>query len=322
MRMKKFIVCMFLFFTAFSLHAQTAKPAVPHTAAVYVLPVTGTGSAPEDNAFFYNKLVSEITFQNYILAQTLNESEYYYIGTLSANPELSDKGVKQYIFQLTIFDTKTNEIQAEGNVVYVDPEEVGDMFSSLVYTLLLTIPETAGKNNWRNKQIYVSASAFWTPRAYASEESSAMNVINFGGGIYIEWHFLNFLAAEMGFEYATDVLKVSAQSADNYTNPMLEIPVMIKHVIKPSDHFLLMPYTGVHLNFPFTRNTVPPAFSWFIGFEYGVKLGPGVFYIDPRIAIDLGESRMDPVSEFKDVTFQRYIIHIGAGYKYGFFTRR
>jgi len=326
--MKKFIVSTLLFFTTFFLSAQSVKlptnlpyHPVKHYAAVYVLPVTGTGSKPEDNAYFFQKLVDEIKLQNYISAKTLNDSEYYFIGALSVSPDTTETGDVLYLFHLTLLDSVTNEIQVEGDVLYINPDEVGDLFSSLVYTLLLTIPESAGKNNWRNKQIYVSASGFWSPRAYASE-SSAMNVVNFGGGAYVEWHFLNFLSAELGIEYAADMLKVSAKSEENHTTPMLEIPVLIKHVIKPSEHFLLEPYTGIQLNLPLSKTTVPPPIAWLVGFEYGVKAGPGVVYVDPRIAIDIGESRMDPDSPFKDVTFQRYIIHIGAGYKIGFFTRR
>ena len=325
--MKQIIVSTFLLFTTLTIHAQTVnaptvfpKPPKPF-ASVYVLPVTGIGSKPEDNAFFHNKLTAEITEQSYFLAKSLAESEFYYIGALSASPDPSERGGKQFVFRLTLLDTKTNAVQSEGDVVYEDTGEIANAFSTLVYTLLLTIPESAGKFNWRNKWVYASVSAFWTPRAYASE-SSAMNVVNFGGGVYGEWHFLDFLSVQLGIEYATDLIKVSANDEENYANPLLEVPIVIKHVIKPGEYFLLAPYAGIQLNIPFTKATVPPMISWLIGFEYGVKAGPGVVYIDPRFSFDIGESTMDPASEFRDLTFQRYIIHIGVGYKLGFFTRR
>jgi hypothetical protein len=325
--MKKLFICLLLLFTTFSLYAQTLnaptvfpQPRKP-SASVYVLPVTGTGATPEDNALFYNKIVSEITEQSFILAKTLPDSEFYYIGALSASPDASESGGKQYIFHLTLLDTRTNTIQSEGDVVYEDAGGITNAFSTLVYTLLLTIPETAGKNNWRNKWVFANVSAFWTPRAYAAD-SAAMHVVNFGGGIYGEVQFLDFLAAQIGVEFTTDMIKVSAKDEETPSNYLLEIPVMVKHVIKPGEYFLLEPYTGIHLNIPFTRDTVPPAISWLIGFEYGVKLGPGVFYIDPRFSIDLGKSVMNPESDYKGLEFQRYIIHIGAGYKLGFFTRR
>jgi len=325
--MRKYIVSTILLFTTFSLYAQTVnaptvypKPPKP-SASVFVLPVTGIGSKPEDNAFFYNKLVSEIKEQEFILSKTLAASEFYYIGALSTSPEASASGGKQYVFRLTLLDTMTNQVQSEGDVVYESTEELASAFSTLVYTLLLTIPESAGKNNWRNKWVYANVSAFWTPRAYAAD-SAAMHVVNFGGGVYGELQFLDYLAAGIGFEFTTDMLKVSANDEETPINFLLEIPVMIKHVIKPGEYFLLEPYAGIQLNIPFTTETKPPVISGLIGFEYGVKLGPGIFYIDPRFSIDLGKSVMDPESAYKGLEFQRYIIHIGAGYKLGFFTRR
>jgi hypothetical protein len=272
--------------------------------------------------FFYNKLVSEVKEQDFILAKTLTESEFYYIGALSASPDASESGSKQFVFRLTLLDTKTNAVQSEGDVVYENTEELDSAFSTLVYTLLLTIPEGVGKNNWRNKWVYASASVFWTPRAYASDSSAAMHVVNFGAGVYGEMQFMDFLAAGIGFEFTTDMLRVSANDEEIPSNFLLEIPVVIKHVIKPGEYFLLEPYLGIQLNIPFAPDTKPPIISGLLGFEYGVKLGPGVLYIDPRFSLDLGKSVMDPESVHRGLEFQRYIIHIGAGYKLGFFTKR
>jgi len=325
--MKKFTITVLLLFTTFSLYAQTLNAPVvfpqarKSSASVYVLPVIGTGSKPEDNMLFYNKIVSELKEQNFIQAKSLPESEFYYIGALSSSPDVSESGGKQYVFRLTLLDSLTNTVQSEGDVVYEDTENISNSFSTLVYTLLLTIPESAGKNNWRNKWVFASASVFWTPRAYAAD-SASMHIVNFGGGIYGEMQFMDFLAAGLGFEFTTDMLKVSANDEEIPVNFLLEIPVVIKHVIKPGEYFMLEPYAGIQLNIPFTTDTKPPIISGLLGFEYGVKLGPGVFYVDPRFSIDLGKSVMDPESTNRGIEFQRYIIHIGAGYKLGFFTRR
>jgi len=296
-------------------------PPKNHSAAVYVLPVTGTGGQPGDNAFYFSRLVSEVIEQKYILAKTMPDSEFYFIGALSVFPDSTEAGERQYVFRLTLLDTKTNAVQAEGDVVYTNANEAVNAFSTLVYTLLLTIPESAGKFNWRNKWVYTGVSAFWTPRAYAAD-SAAMHVVNFGGGIYGELQFFDFLAAGIGFEFTTDKIKVSVKDEKDYENMLLEIPVTIRHVIKPGEYFLLEPYVGIQLNLPFTTDTKPPVISGLVGFEYGVKVGPGVFYIDPRFSIDLGKSVMDPESTYRGLEFQRYIIHIGAGYKLGFFTKR
>jgi hypothetical protein len=309
--MKKFIICILLLYSSFSLYAQT------NSAAVYVPPVTGTGSRPSDNEFIYNQLLSEVEYQHFILAKAKKDAEFSLAGTISLHP-INDG---QYVLHLALIDNKTNKSLSDGELVYESPEEIKALFPSLVYTLLYTIPQGSGKDNWRNKWLFAGAKFFWTPRIYTSESASA-HLVNFGGGIFTEYHFLNFLSVETGFEIASDLTKVYAKIGEDYSSVLLEIPVLIKFVIKPGEHFLLEPYAGVHFNIPFEKTIMPPAVSWLVGFQYGVKAGPGVVYIDPRFSMDIGESAMGPDSAFKDLPFQRYIIHLGVGYKLGFFTKR
>jgi hypothetical protein len=61
-------------------------------------------------------------------------------------------------------------------------------------------------------------------------------------------------------------------------------------------------------------------FSWLAGIQYGVKAGPGALFIDARFAMDIGESAVEePPGQY--MAFQRYIIHLGLGYKYGISRR-
>jgi len=309
--MKKYFVLILLLCAVFSLYAQS------NTAAVFVPPVTGTGSKPGDNEYFYKQLIFEVTYQKFILAKAKKDAEFSLVGTLSEHPD----NPREYVLHLAIVDNKTNKSRSDGELVYESPEDIKDLFPSLVYTLLYTIPSGSGKDNWRNQWMYAGVSAFWTPRIYASESLSA-NLVNFGGGAFTEYHVLNFLAIGAGFELASDLTKVYSKDDENYSNILLEIPVYVKFVYKPGDYFLLELYGGVHLNIPFEKTTVPPAVSWLAGFQYGVKAGPGVIFIDPRFSMDIGESFMDRDSAFKDLSFQRYILHLGVGYKMGFFTKR
>ena len=313
--MKKYIVCLLLLCPFFSLYAQS------NGAAIYVPPVTGTGSKLEDNEIFYKQLVSEVTYQQFNLEKTKNDAEFSLAGTISALPGNTPSGVKQYVLRLALRDNTTNKLRANGDLVYGSPEDLKDLLPNLVYTLLHTIPESAGKDNWRNKWLFAGVGAFWTPRVYTTE-SASMHIGSFGGGIFAEYHFLDFLSVGAGFELASDLIKVAPNTDENYSNVLLEIPVLVKFVVKPGDYFLLEPYTGFHFNIPFGKATLPPVISWLIGFQYGVKAGSGVLFIDPRFSIDIGESGMDPDSPFKNISFQRYIIHFGIGYKLGFFTKR
>ena len=309
--MKKYIVLPLLLCASFSLYAQS------NTAAVYVPPVTGTGSKPGDNEYFHKQLLSEVTYQKFNLAKAKKDAEFSLVGTLHEHPD----NMRQYVLHLAIVDNKTDKSRSDGELVYEVPEDIKDLFPSLVYTLLYTIPEGSGKDNWRNQWMYAGISAFWTPRIYTSESASA-HLANFGGGFFSEYHLLNFLSVGAGFELASDMTKVYAKIGEDYSNVLLEIPVLVKFVYKPGDHFLLEAYGGIHLNIPFNRATDPPVVSWLVGFQYGVKAGPGVLFVDPRFSMDIGETLMDRDSAFRDVSFQRYIIHIGVGYKLGFFTRR
>jgi len=313
--MKKYIVCLLLLCPFFSLYAQS------NSVTVYVPPVTGTSGKLEDNEIFYRQLVSEVTYQQFNLGKTKNDAEFSLVGTLSAHPGNTPSGVKQYVLHLELRDNNTNKIRSDGDLVYKIPEDLKDLFPRLVYTLLNTIPENSDKDNWRNKWLFAGASAFWTPRVYTTE-SASIHIGSFGGGVFAEYHFLDFLSVGIGLELASDLINVTPKDDGNYSNVLLEIPVFVKFVFKPGDYFLLEPYTGFHFNIPFGKATLPPVISWLIGFQYGVRAGSGVLFIDPRFSIDTEKSGMDPNSAFKDISFQRYIIHLGIGYKLGFFPKR
>jgi len=312
--MRKYIVFILLLCASFSLCAQT------RSAAVFVQPVTGSGRSTGDNDFFYQQLVYEVGYQKFILAKEKKDAEFSLAAAISEQRDDVPPGVRQYNIHLTLIDNKTGQTTADGFLIYETAEEIEDLFPTLAYTLLYTIPEDAGKNNWRNKTLYAGAGAIWSPRIYTSESSSA-HLVSFGGGFFAEYHFLDFLSVEAGFEIATDMFKVK-YSGETYNNILLEIPVLVKYVIKPGDSFMIEPYAGAQLNIPFGKATKPPIISALAGFQYGVKAGPGILFVDPRFSFDIGESAISPESTFKDLNFQRYIIHLGIGYKIGFFIKR
>ena len=313
--MKKNIICILLFCASFSLYAQT------RSAAIFVPQVTGTGAKPTDNDYFHKQLLNEVSYQNFILAKEIKDAEFNLVAKLSEKRDNVPRGVRQYNIHLLLIDNKTGKTTAEGELIYEVTDDIKDLFPTLVSTLLNTIPESAGSDNWRNKILYAGASAIWSPRIYSSE-SVATYLTGFGGGVFAEYHFLNFLSVEAGVEIATDNVKVTAKAKDSYSNLLLEIPVLIKYVNKPGDNFMLEPYAGIHFNIPFKEATKPPLISALVGFQYGVKLGPGIIFIDPRFSMDIGKSVLNTAASVRPLSFQRYIIHLGIGYKFGFFTKR
>jgi len=312
-RIKKIIFILLLFRAVFAVSAQTRQGV-----SVFVPQITGVGSNSSDNAHFFKQLIFELTVQNLGITQTLKDADYSLIGTLVPNKGNKDwlSGQDQYTFRLELQDNKTGKIIADGELIYETPEDLNNLFPSMVNTLISTIPEKGIENEWRNKLLYLGGAFFWTPRIYDGDNQSTY-LLNFGGGVYAEYHFLDIMSAEAGFELAADWVAVSANTVSNNRNLLLEIPVLIKFIIKPESYFMLEPYIGVHVNIPFYKTTKPPLFSALAGFQYGVKAGPGVVFIDPRFSIDLGKSSVESLPGIKAPSFQRCIIHFGIGYKYG-----
>jgi hypothetical protein len=306
---KNVFILILLLCGGFSLAAKS-RPDV----SVYVAPVSGRGSKTEDNTLFYNKLVFELTSQNFNLAKTQNGADFSLAGTLAPY------GEGQYAFHLVLRDNTTGETRVEGELLYETPDDINQLFPVLVTSLLYTIPEDTGKDDeWRNKWLYFGASAFWSPRAYtADNRSNSTPYLGYiRGGFSAEFHFVNFMSFETGVELAAD--RVTVSDAEYYPNTMLEIPLLIKYVIKPGGYFMLEPYTGAQINIPIYNTTKPPLFSWLAGFQFGVKAGPGVLFADTRVGIDIGKYNVGAIS---GTNYQRYIVHLGLGYKYGIFQRK
>ena len=306
--------------------------------SVFVPPVTGTGIGPEDNEFFLTQLNAELLGWDYNVTGSRSQADYVMNGKIAPNddPELFAL-LNNYSFRLELYDNKAGASMVEFGMMYDSLYGLEILITALLYTLLNVIPEPpevpevvrfteddAGQNAWRNKWLYLGGSAFWTPRVYVGNER-AIHVASPGAGISGELQFLNFLSFETGVELASDIVAVSSFPKDHYQNLMLEIPVLLKLVFKPKrslSHFLIEPYGGIYWNIQLLNKTRPPLFSWLAGLQYGVKVGQGVVFVDPRFAMDIGKSSIMEDSPVNAPLYQRYIIHIGVGYKHGFLQKK
>jgi hypothetical protein len=318
----------------FSLSAQSHAGV-----SVYVPPVTGRGYRPEDNSFFYWQLVFELSDQKFNLKNTQNGADFSLIGALAPYTSDPQYGERQYLLRLTLMNNKTGEIKVEGELVYESPDDVSYEFSVLVTTMIYTIPEAAGpeavipeaaeSDDWRDKWLYFGAAVFWTPRFYymgSISNKSSYNYANFGVGFSAEFHFLDFVSFETGAELTFDRLNLEKVSTE-YRNVLIEIPFLLKYVIKPNDRFMLEPYVGAQINMPFydpdkyDYAAKPYPFSGLFGFQFGAKTGPGALFADARFAWDFGGSSVKETSS-RDVNYKRFIIHLGLGYKYGLLPKK
>jgi hypothetical protein len=215
----------------------------------------------------------------------------------------------------------------EQDLVYGALEETNEYLPLLVFTMLANIsvpeaeptPAAVIDNAWQRKWFYVGAGAIWTPRVYEGEFQSA-SLYNFGGGVFLEWRDLNILSISAGAEVVQDWIAISAANQKEVKGFVLELPVLVKLVFRPSRYFMLEPYGGVQLNLPLGGDgQVPPFFSITAGLQYCAKAGPGAFFIDGRAAVDMGKSMLEPADSRG---FQRFAIKLGVGYKFGFLGQK
>jgi len=105
------------------------------TASIYIAPVTGRGSRPDDNSWFYTQLEYELTNQRVAIANARRDADYSLIGTVG--PYLP---TGKFSFHLELQNNKTGAITVEGDLLYVTPYDTEPLFSSLVTSLIYTIP--------------------------------------------------------------------------------------------------------------------------------------------------------------------------------------
>jgi len=319
---KNILVLALLFCGGFSLAAQS-HPDV----SIYVAPVTGRGGKSEENSLFYNQLIYELTDQKINMAKTQKGAEYSLIGRLSPYTG----GAGQYVFHLELQNNKTREITVEGELLYETPDDTNQLFSVLVTSLLYTIPgdyiavdniptEPNKDSDWRNNWLYLGLAAKWTPGVNVGTVGRS-NFLGFQGGISAEFHFLNFLSFETGLEGGLNGVKIKSTTTGketDYYDLLIEVPLLLKYVFKPGSNLMLEPYTGLYINFPLVKTINPPLLSFILGFQCGVKAGPGAVFLGLGGTMDIGNTTVRNVS---NVSYHRYNIHLGLGYKYGLFQR-
>jgi hypothetical protein len=305
---------------------------------MFIPPVTGTGGAPEDNEFFTDLLNREMTAWNFTMTETPEEANYALAGTLTPSPAggallllaLQDKsGMTMYEQELhyTTLEEANSYLYAillfmlSGVFVF----QVTDIIDQVEEVIDLTDPDA-----WRNKDWYFGAGAFWNPRFYHGVTSSG-HLLNFSFSLSAEYHlqkhsggkrdFLKYAAVGTGLELASDWVVASPHPRDYYRNTILPIPLLLNFVIKPGDKFMHEPYAGIIFNIPLFPDTAPSPVSWATGFQFGYKIGPGIAFAEARYSMDFGKSGLHRNRPTDTRQYNRFIIQIGVGYKYGFFPR-
>jgi len=354
----KCVVVTLLFCISVSLSAQTARD-IP----LYIPPVEGAGSTPEDNEIFKDILLRELEVWNFNLVETREEADFtlsaafspsYEDAASAAPPTSADADVEdtpavmppaagEYLLSLSLLD-KENEILYQQTLRYTSMKEIYEYIPSMLFNMLSSffvmyaaepapkattvleefVEDETDPDEWRNKLWYIGETVFWSPRFYYGSFVSG-NLANFGIGFSAEYHFLEFaygrweflkyVAASTGMEFIPDWVAATDRAGDEYHNTILQIPLRFSYVWRYKDIYMHQPFLGIHFNIPFYRDTSPAVVSWDIGFQFGMKAGPGIAYAQGMYSMDFGKSGLD-VRRNDERAYRRYIMQFGVGYKY------
>jgi len=327
MNLKKTAVLFLLTLASFSLFAQNFREL-----KIYVPPIDGEG-VQGDNAYFYGRLSYEVAFQKHSLVRALRGSDFTIKGSIiTLEKMLSVVGVNSnsyydarirsndsLVFNVELLNSATGEVIGDQYVIYnrID-SSVERYVSTIVYNLLSGIPDIEIIEDWRDRWVFLEATALWAPRIYRGKYDS-VNWANFGLRLAVDVQFLNFLALDAGISFIQDRVVVSATEGE-FRDLILEIPIALKAVIKPRNNYLMIePYGGISINSSLMEFTKPSTLSWFAGTQLGIKAGPGMLVIDPRFTMDFSKSYINNANK---VQYQRYMLQIGLGYKIGFFRKK
>ena len=395
--MRKYTFFTVFFMVCFSLFGQ--EPAQPIEYKIYVSPIAGYGKE-KDNNYFYKQLIYEVFFQNHIVVDSPDSSNYTFKGTIEPVSGAPAKGPgssqadeqrenyksiskkafppvknspgrreyfsiekseeiyfidsrgdsgstseitaqmeeKGYYFILDMIDSRTGEVLGTKKMLfYVTDASVGKLVSVIVYDLLAIIPtlparrgdfRTATSNgDSRDRWLYFETSALWMPKIYY-EGYKAINLLGYGMKLGIEFHFVKFLSIAAGGQATQEYISATPEGISDF---MLEVPAALKFVFKVDNYFSLEPYGGAAWNYSIGKKIKPSEFSWFAGFQLGIKdkSETGMFIIDPRFSMDFYNSSVsfyakDNKGKTKNVTvdYRRYCAQIGLGYKFGIIQKK
>jgi len=331
----------FLFLIIFSL-CVVPLFAKPRDAIIHIPLIEGEASEKEYN-FFFKQLSYEVANLYYTLEKDRLNSDFFLRSTIMTAAQFSllqasnEKQIQhaveiiqkfkdnrygdEQIFLLDLVNSKTEETIASQYLVYksVDDPVVAQSVSEMVHNMLANVPKIDIDDSWRNKWLYVGLSGLWTPRIYTAQ-SREINYTNYGLALLVEYHFWDYMSVSLEPQFVRDWIVVSLTSGEQYTDLMLEIPIILKGVFKPLNYFMIEPYAGVAFNITLMGNTKPSVASWLVGAQIGIKAGPGMIIIDPRYSRDFTSSSL-PYNE-NNIDYNRMAVQIALGYKFGLLDKR
>ena len=336
------VSCVLLLLCTLSLISQERGDVV-----VYITPVTGEGSTPEDNAFFHDLTAMEVGARGYTLREGDIPYDYAFEGSLGR----IYLGAEEWFFHLEVKEIATDSIIVEQEISFKKREDVYEFFPVLIFTMLANIPLTKQTGDavavepppeyWLYAGLRMGSSLRFYTRDTAAPfvEKDVFHWYNINFAIHASYNFWRFLSVQGDliisneyapfrvFETATGSLVVSDAS---FNTMSLMLPVTLKASLRKEPLFSASVLAGIYLAFPMSNmqnehqgDSFPymftPPLGYTLGINMGFKAGPGYVFIDIRWAQDFGQAVR---ADNSDPLFGRSMLVLALGYEKGFFPKK
>ena len=261
--------------------------------------------------------------------------------TMAGNEDLQPAQGK-HIFSLELINRKTKAVIDRQYILFFGTNEsMSELMSIITFNMLLILSSDGTPQGERRVQpqsvptggskrekkpygaldswLFFESNLLWSPQFdYSGGDTldwdfdpDDFNWVNIGVGLTLEFHFLRFMALEIGAQFLQD----TSGGVEN-RDLIAEFPAALKLVFKPFHLMMIEPYGGVSYSLSLLETTTPSALSYFAGLQFGFKAGSGLFVIDPRVSLDFSHTQLGAIEA------KRYMAQIGIGYKTGLFRKR
>ena len=340
----------FLFFLVL---AGTSLVANPQNRSIFI---EGTAERSDQHAFFMDNFRMEAVALGYAVTDFIWDAGYNFRFEVTPNVPPDDF---EYNIQITFFRNEDNAELVSFGFLFTELEEMYEFNQLLFFRAAVNIPpivpETGGfaggtyqsdapppvyqgdtasynqssvviippeNDEWRNKWLYFRLSVdipitFYSLKGEGQDDKKADALP--GGTFGVEAQVLNWLSIE-------PIFQVGLEKFNNKNKIIMSAGAEIKFPFKFSG-IMLEPYGAVSYPIVVPKEVFE---SFPLGFGGGLQLGikggkSGAFFLDVNFMYYNGDTKIYPDKElYPDAVtrYQRYVIGLGIGYKFGLFNRK
>jgi len=347
--MKKIAFILGFLILAVSLFAQAADNSR--------LFIEGTADREDHQEFFLTNFNVEARSSGFIVTATKQEAAHTLGFTVTPNMVMvqgvqrrAPPGESQFVLNITLLNNRRNEIISSLDFYFSDLMEVYEYTQLLFIRATAPIPSTRGgiasggavDRDWQNKWVYfrtsfdypitfnalqpkglIGGQAVYEGTYELPGEISILENIVFpqpGVTLGLEVQFLNFMSAEGNFQ-------ISMGNTDTYSFINWITGAALKFALK-SQYLMYQPYGAIAYQLNTSSVfTEYPSLSVGGGMQIGARAGKeGSIFVDVNYMYPLGDmvklNKYDKLFPNPDVIYyNRYVIGLAIGYKYGSFDR-